>query len=163
MRSSVLKINSLWQVLPQRVSSSFNNGNQLNFKFDVIHRTYCDEVDRNRFQTKEEIIQQLQKEAQDYPTHGRAVFKYPSLFERKHEKITKKDISYVLNEVKADQLFRPFAHEQSKLITDILIIGGGVVGSSVAYAFKSKARQSFEIMVLERDPKVFIQLNGKMI
>lgn len=37
--------------------------------------------------------------------------------------------------------------------TDILIIGGGVMGSSAAYFLKSKS-PSTNVTVLERDPKV---------
>lgn len=37
---------------------------------------------------------------------------------------------------------------------DILIIGGGTMGSSVAYWLKEKAREGLRIVVVEKDPTV---------
>lgn len=37
---------------------------------------------------------------------------------------------------------------------EFVIIGGGIMGSSIAYAMKQRAPDSFDVMVIERDPKV---------
>lgn len=41
--------------------------------------------------------------------------------------------------------------------TDVLIIGGGGIGSSIAYWLKEKSNaQSFDVLVVEKDPTVSI-------
>lgn len=43
--------------------------------------------------------------------------------------------------------------------TDVLIIGGGGIGSSIAYWLKEKSNaNSFDVLVVEKDPSVSIQL-----
>ncbi|XP_054719885.1 FAD-dependent oxidoreductase domain-containing protein 1-like [Uloborus diversus] len=37
--------------------------------------------------------------------------------------------------------------------SDIVIIGGGIIGSAIAYALKQRAPDSFDLTVIERDPK----------
>ncbi|KAG8186200.1 hypothetical protein JTE90_008730 [Oedothorax gibbosus] len=37
--------------------------------------------------------------------------------------------------------------------SEYVIIGGGIIGSSIAYAMKNRAPESFDLMVVERDPK----------
>ncbi|GFY46765.1 FAD-dependent oxidoreductase domain-containing protein 1 [Trichonephila inaurata madagascariensis] len=37
--------------------------------------------------------------------------------------------------------------------SEYVVIGGGIMGSSVAYSLKNRAPDSFEVMVIERDPK----------
>lgn len=44
--------------------------------------------------------------------------------------------------------------EKVPMHSDYVIIGGGIMGSSIAYAMKNRAPDSFEVMVVERDPKV---------
>lgn len=43
--------------------------------------------------------------------------------------------------------------------TDVLIIGGGGIGSSIAYWLKEKSNaDSFDVLVVEKDPTVSIEL-----
>ncbi|GFV77683.1 FAD-dependent oxidoreductase domain-containing protein 1 [Trichonephila clavipes] len=37
--------------------------------------------------------------------------------------------------------------------SEFVVIGGGIMGSSIAYSLKNRAPDSFEVMVIERDPK----------
>lgn len=38
--------------------------------------------------------------------------------------------------------------------SEYVVIGGGIVGSAIAYSMKQRAPDSFDLMVIERDPKV---------
>ncbi|GFT41526.1 FAD-dependent oxidoreductase domain-containing protein 1 [Nephila pilipes] len=37
--------------------------------------------------------------------------------------------------------------------SEYVVVGGGIMGSSIAYSLKNRAPDSFEVMVIERDPK----------
>lgn len=39
--------------------------------------------------------------------------------------------------------------------SEYVVIGGGIVGSAIAYSMKQRAPDSFDLTVIERDPKVF--------
>ncbi|CAL1295055.1 unnamed protein product [Larinioides sclopetarius] len=49
-------------------------------------------------------------------------------------------------------VFRPPEPKVPKF-SEYVIIGGGIMGSSIAYALKNRAPDSFEVTVIERDPK----------
>lgn len=38
--------------------------------------------------------------------------------------------------------------------SEYVVIGGGIIGSAIAYSMKQRAPDSFDLMVIERDPKV---------
>lgn len=46
------------------------------------------------------------------------------------------------------------ADEEFQTYCDVVVIGGGGVGSSVAYWLKEKARNGLNVVVVERDPTV---------
>ncbi|XP_042899446.1 FAD-dependent oxidoreductase domain-containing protein 1 isoform X2 [Parasteatoda tepidariorum] len=48
-----------------------------------------------------------------------------------------------------------FSPPKSKIskYSEYVVIGGGIMGSSIAYSLKQRAPDSFEVMVVERDPK----------
>lgn len=85
-------------------------------------------------------------------------YKYPQFFTRKIKQITpqrmvkiiKDDLS-VLKEgrikKRPDEL--PIPNH-----VDVAIFGGGIIGSSIAYAMKERAPNSFSCAVIERDPTV---------
>ena len=49
--------------------------------------------------------------------------------------------------------FSPPAEKIPKY-SEYVIVGGGIIGSAIAYSMKQRAPDSFDLMVIERDPKV---------
>ena len=45
--------------------------------------------------------------------------------------------------------------------TDVLIVGGGVIGSAVAYWIKERNPKGSNVVVVERDPVVSLNINKK--
>ena len=44
---------------------------------------------------------------------------------------------------------------------DIIIVGGGAIGCSVAFWFAQRINEGFKILVVERDPQVCIKTKEK--
>lgn len=47
--------------------------------------------------------------------------------------------------------------------SDIVILGGGIIGSAIAYFIKNRVQNSLSVTVIERDPTVCNQTSPKYI
>lgn len=59
-----------------------------------------------------------------------------------------------LQKIQKQQQIRRTNNEEFQTHCDVLVIGGGGVGSSVAYWLKKQARGGLNVVVVERDPTV---------
>lgn len=119
-----------------------------------FQRPFCDDNNElNRVSSRSQILERLHKEGQDYVQHSARTFKYPSLFHQPTEPLRAADWKAAMN-MSTSEFFRPIGSDRQRNFTDVLIIGGGAVGSSVAYALKTISRNTFKVTVLERDSQV---------
>lgn len=58
------------------------------------------------------------------------------------------------NDNKEVKNFLEECHMTTPQRSDVIIIGGGIIGSSIAYWLKKKINKDFHIVVIEQDPTV---------
>jgi len=82
------------------------------------------------------------------PSHAR--YRYPQFFvfenpfpERKQPPASWNPVDYME--------YAPVEDRKVPTYTDVLVIGGGIVGASIAYFIKKRLRDSLEVVVLEKD------------
>jgi hypothetical protein len=116
-------------------------------------RHRCDGNETNLLSSRQQILERLEKEGQDVLHCSGRSYKYPSLFLKVNEDQEALDLKGTL-QTPASEFFRSIGYDRKQYVTDILVVGGGAVGSSVAHALKSISRNSFTVTVLDRDLQV---------
>lgn len=78
------------------------------------------------------------------------------------------DLKSIINDVVPNKLdYKHYnsnrnAHHSATHFCDVAVIGGGIMGSSIAYWLKYRAAKGLKVVVIEKDPTVTIKFTNKI-